>query len=78
MKTYKNHHCISVKIRNGIGLMCCMILSLFSCTEKINDDNFAIKTQLTIADFISENPDFSMMKTVFEKVKMRDVRRNLI
>lgn len=73
MKTYKNHCCISVKIRNAIGLMCCLMLSLLSCTEKIDDDNFAIKTQLTIADFIDENPDFSMMKTVFEKVKMRDV-----
>ena len=73
MKTYNPFHFLKVKLMKDIGLMLCLLCTLFSCTENIDDDNFAIKSKMTIADFIAANPDYSLMKTVFEQVKMSDV-----
>lgn len=73
MKTCQVLHMIRLKVMYGVSLMLCILFSFNSCTENISDDNFAIKTKMTIADFIVENPEFSMMKEVFEKARMSEI-----
>ena len=41
-----------------------------SCSEEIDESNFAIKTDKTAADFIDADPQFSMIKTIFSNVRL--------
>ena len=46
-------------------------LSVFpSCTEEIDESNFTIKKEQTVADFIAGNDNYSMMHEVFQRVKL--------
>ena len=50
-----------------------MLLGLNSCKETIDDSNFAIKTEETITDFLTNNPDrFSEIKAIFDRVRLSD------
>ena len=40
------------------------------CTENVDDSNFAIKREITAADFIAADENYSSMKRVFEMVKL--------
>lgn len=54
----------------GLALVAGGVFGLSSCTETIDESNFAIKTEQTIADFLSENEEFSDMKKLFEHVRL--------
>lgn len=43
-----------------------------SCKEDIDESDYAIKKQQSAADFIDDNPDFSLMNTLFKRVKLAD------
>ena len=56
-------------------LMCASLFSLtlgtnVGCTEEIDDSNFAIKTEMTIADYVSNDEDLSMIESLFKSVKL--------
>lgn len=46
--------------------------SLFvtSCKETIDESNFAIQKEMTAADFLDSNPEYSLMKEVFQRVPL--------
>ncbi len=47
------------------------IMSTVGCKEEIDESNFAIKKEQTIADYLNENTNkFSQIKSVFERVKL--------
>lgn len=51
----------------------CLFLSLLlmvGCKENIDDSNFAIKTEMSIADIVSSSDDLSMMKEILERVPL--------
>ena len=55
--------------------MCASLFSLtlgtnVGCTEEIDDSNFAIKTEMTIADYVSNDEDLSMIESLFKSVKL--------
>ena len=43
-----------------------------NCKEVIDDSNFAIKTEMTAADFIDSDPRFSMINALFHRVTLGD------
>lgn len=43
-----------------------------SCKEDIDESDYAIKKQQSAADFIDDNPDFSLMNSLFKRVKLAD------
>ena len=43
---------------------------LVSCTEDIDESNFAIKSEMTAADFIDSKEDYSMAKAIFLRVRL--------
>lgn len=58
---------------SGVFAFCLMLgalISFNSCTENIDDSNFAIKTELTITDYLEQNPEYSDIKAIFDKVKL--------
>lgn len=52
------------------GVIMAMSLSLQSCKEDIDDSAFAIKTELTIADYLHENSEFSGITEIFSTVPL--------
>lgn len=56
----------------GLVLMFGGMFGLSGCSEKIDESNFAIKTEQTIADFLTENSEYSDMKALFERVRLGD------
>lgn len=54
----------------GSVLMLCLSFSLGSCTEEIDESNFAIKEEKTISEYIESTPGFSLIKIVFDNVKL--------
>lgn len=54
-------------------LVCCVPLMFSGCKETIDDSNFAIKTEMTAADFIDADDRFTMMRTLLKRVRMGDV-----
>ena len=66
---------IIMNAKHTFGLICSSVLflmpfGLIGCSEEIDDSNFAIKSELTAADFIDADPNFSMIKSVFLKVTL--------
>lgn len=59
-------------VRGAVAL--CLMLgaagSFQSCTETIDDSNYAIKTEQTMSDFIEADEDFSDMKAIFDRVRL--------
>lgn len=45
---------------------------LISCKEEIDESNFAIKSEKTVADFLDSDDRFSMIRTLFKRVKLGD------
>lgn len=46
---------------------------LTGCKETIDESNFAIKTEETITDFLTNNPDrFSEIKAIFDRVRLSE------
>ena len=43
---------------------------LTSCSEVIDKSNLVVKSELTAADYITENPDFSLAEALFKRVKL--------
>lgn len=55
----------------GCALSMGMLFSVSSCSENIDEGNFAIKTELTATDYITENPDrFSSFKAIIDRVQL--------
>lgn len=52
------------------GVLVAMTLGLQSCKEDIDDSAFAIKTELTIADYLQEDPQFSAIAEIFARVPL--------
>ena len=64
-------------MKNKITLWCIMCALVIgssgffnSCSETIDSSNFAIKTEMTISDFISSSEEYSMAKDIFKKVPL--------
>ena len=51
-------------------LLATMSMGLVSCKEEIDESNFAIKSELTAADFIEADENFSMAKSIFNRVRL--------
>ena len=45
-------------------------LGLTGCKEEIDDSNFAIKSELTAADFIASDEDYSLIHSIFTRVRL--------
>lgn len=66
---------ISVKKYLSLGFFSSLVafaasVSFCSCTETIDESNFAIKTEQTVVDFLEANPDkFSGIKALFDRVQ---------
>lgn len=45
-------------------------LALTSCKEDISEDAFAVATKQTITDYVSEHDSLSMIKALFDEVKL--------
>ena len=43
-----------------------------SCTENIDESNYAIATEQTVTDFLSSNEDLSEIKSIFDRVRLGD------
>ncbi len=55
----------------GTMFLFCAVVVVSSCSEEISEDNFAIKTEQTITDYLADNPDkFSDLKKIFDRVKL--------
>ena len=61
----------------GKGIIAILTLlftfGLTGCKETIDESNFAIKTEETITDFLTNNPDrFSEIKAIFDRVRLSE------
>ncbi len=57
----------------GVMSLCCVMAIFTGCEENISEDNFAIKTELTMTDYLTETPQkFSLLKAVFDRVRLGD------
>ena len=56
-------------ILGGVFLMS-LPLGFVSCKEEIDESNFAIKSEMTAADFIDADAKFSMIKSIFSTVRL--------
>ena len=54
----------------GGAFLMAMPMGFVSCSEEIDESNFAIKSEMTAADFIDSDEQFSMIKTVFLNVRL--------
>lgn len=55
----------------GCLLSLSVVFGFNSCTETIDESNFAIKTEQTVIDYLVDNPDrFSGIKTLFDRVQL--------
>ena len=68
MKKYINS--FSLKSLTGAFMMLGLMLSVGSCKENINDDNYAIKKELTMTDRLEQSPELSDIKSVFDRVRL--------
>ena len=65
--TLRANQCIKKLVA---ALTFCIPSVFFSCTEEIDDSNFAIKSEMTAADFIDADPNFSMIKQLFQRIRL--------
>ena len=52
------------------ALTLCLTLSLGSCTEEIDESNFAIAEKKTVSEYVASVDSFSSIKTLFDRVKL--------
>lgn len=65
-----NFKSISFNLLVKLFLPLWLTLCLVSCKEEIDESNFAIKTEFTVADFIDANEDHSMIKALFTRIRL--------
>jgi len=53
-----------------VACMLALCVSVTGCKEEIDDSNFAIKTEQTVMDFISDKAEFSDIKQLYERVAL--------
>lgn len=60
------------KIAKVALLLCCATatVAISSCKEEIDDSNFAIKTEKTLADILDSEPSLSMARDLFKTVRL--------
>lgn len=57
--------------KTGSALLLSLVLSLTACTESIDEGNFTVKTEQTIAEYLADQPEqFSDIKSVFDRVRL--------
>ena len=61
------HFAFALSVMLGI---CTAPVVLTSCSEVIDKSNLVVKSELTAADYISQNPDFSLAEALFKRVKL--------
>ena len=69
MKTYQ----IFCKNIAKVALVACSVIAPFavsSCKEEIDDSNFAIKTEKTLADILDDDKSLSMARDLFKTVRL--------
>lgn len=54
----------------AVGLASGMLFTFQSCTEKIDDGNYAIADEPTITDYLAETPEYSKIKSIFDRVTL--------
>ena len=52
------------------ALSLCLTLSLGSCTEEIDESNFAIAEKQTVSEYVASVDSFSSIKALFDRVKL--------
>lgn len=60
----------SAKSIKGVFMMLGLAMLLGACQENINDDNYAIKKELTMTDRLAEDPELSGIKAIFDRVRL--------
>lgn len=69
MKKYLINLQSNVRWLTGL-LSLCLAFSLGSCTEEIDESNFAIATEKTVSEYVASVDSFSCMKLVLDQVKL--------
>lgn len=54
----------------SLGVLMAMTLTFQSCKEEVDDSAFAIKTDLMIADYLVEHPEFSYIADIFSRTPL--------
>ncbi len=55
----------------GSLLLFCTAFSFASCSEDISESDYAVKTEMTVSDYIaSDTENFSMLKAIFDRVRL--------
>ena len=52
------------------ALSLCLAFSLSSCTEEIDESNFAIAQKQTVSEYVASVDSFSSIKSLFDRVKL--------
>lgn len=54
----------------AVTLALSLMLSAQSCSEKVDDGNFAIAKEQTIIDYLGADPTYSQIKNIFDRVRL--------
>ncbi|MBQ2123676.1 MAG: fasciclin domain-containing protein [Bacteroidaceae bacterium] len=54
----------------AVALMTTSFFGVCSCEEEIDSSNFAIKTEQTLSDIVDADPNLSMVRDLFKRVKL--------
>ena len=68
-----NSYQIFCKNITKVALIACGILAPFvvsSCKEEIDDSNFAIKKEQTLADILDDDKNLSLARDLFKRVRL--------
>lgn len=68
-----NSSIVSTRILKSVKHLLCALfvgLAATSCSENIDDSNFAIKTEQTVIDYLRDNAQFSDLVAVYERVQL--------
>lgn len=52
------------------GLTSCMLLTTQSCSENLDEGDFAIAKEQTISDYLADNAEYSKILSLFERVSL--------
>ena len=72
MTVMKKNIIMSARLASLLSLFCCFgfCMMLSGCKEEIDDSNFTIKTEQTLADYMAASPNLSCIKAIFDRVKL--------
>ena len=54
----------------AFGLISTSVFGITGCEEEIDSSNFAIKSEQTLADIIDSNPELSLARDLFKRVRL--------